>query len=114
MCTRMFCQVETALAGTSSRILRSRCFLLARCADPDIERQHRYPTWNTPKWITHRYHGLLSSAGFLKAPCKFNERQFDGIADCLEFEHVDLSFALFILADTRLSHSKDCRQLCLG
>jgi hypothetical protein len=57
---------------------------------------------------------LLSSAGFLKATCKFSERQLDGIADCLEFEHVDSSFALFIFADTRLSHSKDFRQLCLG
>ena len=45
---------------------------------------------------------------------KFSERQLDGIADCLEFEHVDSSFALFILADTRLSHPKDFRQLCLG
>ncbi len=57
---------------------------------------------------------IVVVTGFLKASCKFSERQFDGIADCLEFEHVDSSFALFILADTRLSHSKDRRQLCLG
>jgi hypothetical protein len=56
---------------------------------------------------------LLSSAGFLKAPYKFRERQLDGIADCLEIEHIDSSFTL-VFADTRLSHSKDFRQLCLG
>jgi hypothetical protein len=57
---------------------------------------------------------LLSSAGFLKAPNKFSERQLDGIADCLEIEHIDSSFTLFVFADTRLSYSKDFRQLCLG
>jgi hypothetical protein len=56
----------------------------------------------------------LSSAGFLKAPYKVSERQLDGIADCLEIEHVDSSFALFKFADTRLSYSKGFRQLCLG
>jgi hypothetical protein len=48
-CVRSRCFLSSRRA--SSRILRSRCLLLARCANPDIECQHRYPIWNTPKWI---------------------------------------------------------------
>jgi len=55
-----------------------------------------------------------SLAAFLKAPSKFSQRQFDGIADSFQFEHVDSSFTLFIFADAGLGHSKKFSELRLS
>jgi hypothetical protein len=56
----------------------------------------------------------LSDAAFLKSPGKFHQGKIDRIADSLELKQIYTSFALFILADTRLSHSDDRRKLRLG
>ena len=53
-------------------------------------------------------------AAFLKATREVNQRQLDCIADCLEFEHVYSSLALFIFANACLSHAQDFGKLCLS
>jgi hypothetical protein len=48
-CVSPFCFLSSR--RRSRRIFRSRCFLLARCADDAIARQHRETVSDTPKWI---------------------------------------------------------------
>jgi len=54
-CVSFLCLLSSR--RTCSRIRRSRCFLLARCTDPDIAIQHRKLSRNTPKWITAKVDG---------------------------------------------------------